>query len=181
MWFQCFSLDLDKGLICDGASSEENWWTSESWFSAEKPAAAAKAVAPGMGGYWFEQKLCCSLNHPCCSSQSLGILFDVPVQTELSWMWSDRTAAQGCTAEESDVVFSTEKLRKTSIFKNRKTNKLKTVGWLKGKEKSLVRQIRHYSPERISGFQAKAFVFLLIRLMGKSVNNSLFFLKSWFF
>lgn len=78
-------------------------------------------------------------------------------------------------------AFSNEKLCKTSIFKNRKTNKLKAVGWLRGKERSLIWQIKHHSPERISVFQPKAVVFLLIRLISKSVNNSLFFLKSCFF
>lgn len=177
-YVMCDSSGLDKGLIWDGASSEEKWWTSESWFSAETPAAA---VAPGMEGSWFGEHLCCSLNHPCCSSQCLGSLFDVPVQAELSWMWSDRTAAQGSTAEESDVFFANEKLCKASIFKNRKTNKLKAVGWLRGKERSLVWHIKHHSAERISVFQPKVIVFLLIRLIGKSVNNSLFFLKIPFF
>lgn len=55
------------------------------------------------------------------------------------------------------------------------------MSWLRGKERSFIWQIKHHSPERISVFQPKAVIFLLIRLISKSVNNSLFFLKSLFF
>lgn len=123
MWFQWFCLDLDKGLICDGSSKERKWWTSECWFSAEKPAAAAKAVAPGMGGYWFGEKLCSSLNHLLLFTVPGNSSFDVPVQTEPSWMGSDRTAAQGSTAEESDVFLPMRSFVRYQYLKTEKQTK----------------------------------------------------------
>lgn len=127
---------------------------------------------------WFGEKLCCSLNHLCCSSQCLGSLL-LMCQCKLSLFGCDLSGLQAKAAQlKSQMWFFP--MRSFVRHQYLKTEKQTKGSGLRGKERSLVWQIKHHSPERISVFQPKTVTFLLIRLIGKSVNNSLFSLKSHF-